>query len=159
MGEDGEIEFSGIRITSPGKVVFKRPGITKSGLADYYAAVADLMLPHIANRPLSLVRCPQGQSGKCFFQKHDTGGFPKAMHHVMIAESDGGKEQYFYIDDLPGHRRRRADGNARVPHLGLPRRRRSRSPTASSSTSTRMKASDSRMCGAPPSTCATGSRR
>ena len=82
--------------------MFPEQGITKSELIDYYEAVADLMLPHLANRPLSLVRCPQAPSGKCFFQKHDTGGFPEAMHHVMIAESAGEKEQYFYVDDLAG---------------------------------------------------------
>ncbi len=57
-----------------------------------------------------------------------------------ITEKDGGKADYFYVDDLAGHRRRRPDGRAGVPHLGLARRRRSKSPTASSSTSTRTSA-------------------
>jgi len=93
---------SGIRITSPDKVLFPGQGITKGDLLDYYEAIAPLMLPHLGKRPLSLVRCPQGRGGKCFFQKHDTGGFNPAMKHVMIRESGGGEAQYFYVDDLPG---------------------------------------------------------
>jgi bifunctional non-homologous end joining protein LigD len=103
MADEGkETERAGVRVTSPGKVLFSGQGVTKNGLLDYYEAVVDLMLPHVGNRPLSLVRCPQGRGSKCFFQKHDTGGFPKAMRHVMIAESSGTEEQYFYVDDLSG---------------------------------------------------------
>jgi len=60
------------------------------------------MLPYIKDRPLSLVRCPQGRAKACFFQKHDTGGFPAAMKTVEIAEKDGSKESYFYVSDLSG---------------------------------------------------------
>ena len=93
---------SGIRVTSPDKILFPGQGITKGDLLDYYEAIAPLMLPHLEKRPLSLVRCPQGRGSKCFFQKHDTGGFNAAMKHVMIRESDGDEAQYFYVDDLPG---------------------------------------------------------
>jgi len=103
MGDGAaEIVKAGIRITHPGRVVFPGQGVTKRDLAEYYEAAADLMLPHIARRPLSLVRCPGGSSGHCFFQKHDSGGFPAAMHHVAIAESSGEKAEYFYVDDLAG---------------------------------------------------------
>jgi bifunctional non-homologous end joining protein LigD len=97
-----DTERVGVRITSPEKVLYPGPGITKGDLIDYYEVVADLMLPHLGSRPLSLVRCPQGYGHHCFFQKHDTGGFPGELRHVMIAESDGNKEQYFYVDDLKG---------------------------------------------------------
>jgi bifunctional non-homologous end joining protein LigD len=93
---------AGITITHPDRVVFPDRGITKSDIVEYYAAIAELMLPHVAKRPLSLVRCPSGASHKCFFQKHDTGGFPAAMKHVPIEESSGAKEQYFYVTDLAG---------------------------------------------------------
>jgi bifunctional non-homologous end joining protein LigD len=101
-GNGDETTRAGVRITSPEKVLYPGEGITKGDLLDYYEAVAGLMLPHLGNRPLSLVRCPQGYGHHCFFQKHDTGGFPDAMHHVMIAESEGNEEQYFYVDDLQG---------------------------------------------------------
>ena len=58
------------------------------------------MLPYIENRPLSLLRCPQGRAKYCFFQKHDSGGFPEVMKSTMIAEKNGQKEDYFYIDSL-----------------------------------------------------------
>jgi len=60
------------------------------------------MLPHIVRRPLSLVRCPQGRSKYCFFQKHDSGGFPGEFKKVPIAEKNGAIQDYMYVDDLAG---------------------------------------------------------
>jgi len=93
---------AGVRLTSPERVVFPGQGVTKAGLVAYYAAVAPAMLPYIADRPLSLVRCPQGRSKYCFFQKHDSGGFPDQMLRTPITEKDGTKEDYFYVTDLAG---------------------------------------------------------
>jgi bifunctional non-homologous end joining protein LigD len=95
-------EAAGIKLTSPDRVVYPGQGVTKADLVAYYAAVAERMLPYIANRPLSLLRCPQGRTKYCFFQKHDTGGFPDAMKSLLIEEKDGEKEDYFYIDNLAG---------------------------------------------------------
>ena len=95
-------ERAGVHFTSPDRVSYPGQGVTKGELAAYYAAVAERMLPFIADRPLSLVRCPQGRSRYCFFQKHDSGGFPPQMKTVPIAEKDGEVEAYFYIDDLAG---------------------------------------------------------
>lgn len=91
-----------VRLTSPDRVEYPGQGVTKGMLAAYYAAVAHRMLPYAANRPLSLVRCPQGRAKYCFFQKHDSGGFPDAFKTVEIAEKDGKLQDYFYIDDLAG---------------------------------------------------------
>src|SRR5690606_35105925 len=49
-----------------------------------------------------LVRCPQGRAQACFFQKHDSGGFPPDFHKVPIAEKDGEVEDYMYVEDLAG---------------------------------------------------------
>tara|TARA_R110002020_G_scaffold14225_5_gene50380 strand:+ start:285 stop:2915 length:2631 start_codon:yes stop_codon:yes gene_type:complete len=95
-------EAAGIKLTSPDRVVYPGQGVTKAGLVAYYAAVAERMLPYLANRPLSLLRCPQGRSKYCFFQKHDTGGFPDGLKSLLITEKDGSKEDYFYLDDLAG---------------------------------------------------------
>ena len=95
-------EKAGVHFTSPDRVEYPGQGVTKGNLAAYYAAVGERMLPFIADRPLSLVRCPQGRSKYCFFQKHDSGGFPAQMKKVPIAEKDGKVEDYFYIDDLAG---------------------------------------------------------
>jgi bifunctional non-homologous end joining protein LigD len=100
--EAGGYEREGVRLTSPDRVVYPEQGVTKAELVAYYAAVAERMLPYIADRPLSLVRCPQGRAKYCFFQKHDTGGFPPEMKSVAIVEKEGEKEDYFYIDSLAG---------------------------------------------------------
>nr|WP_238152896.1 non-homologous end-joining DNA ligase [Xanthomonas campestris] len=61
----------GVAITHPERVVFPAAGISKGDVAAYYRAVAPLVLPEIARRPLSLLRCPDGAAGMCFFQKHE----------------------------------------------------------------------------------------
>ncbi|MGB3166054.1 MAG: DNA ligase D [Alteraurantiacibacter sp.] len=91
-----------VRISSRDRVIFPDSGQTKGALADYYEAVAPIMLPFAARRPVSLVRCPQGRAKKCFFQKHDSGAFGDAIHHVPIREKDGGSEDYLYIEDARG---------------------------------------------------------
>jgi len=90
------------RITNRDRVIFPESGQTKGELADYYAAIAPLMLPFLAARPVSLVRCPQGREKKCFFQKHDSGSFGPSVHHVSITEKDGGAEDYLYVEDAAG---------------------------------------------------------
>ncbi|MEO6387327.1 MAG: DNA ligase D [Croceibacterium sp.] len=92
----------GVKISSRERVIFPETGQTKGELADYYAAVAPLMLPWAAARPVSLVRCPQGRGKKCFFQKHDSGSFGGHVHHVPITEKDGGAEDYLYVEDAAG---------------------------------------------------------
>ena len=91
-----------VKISSRERVIFPGSGETKGDLADYYDAVAALMLPFAANRPVSLVRCPQGRSGKCFFQKHDSGMFGEHVRHVSITEQNGGAEDYLYIENAAG---------------------------------------------------------
>ena len=102
--DDGEAvaERLGVRLTSPDRVVYPGQGITKAQIVAYYEDVAEAMLPHIENRPLSLVRCPQGRTKQCFFQKHNTGGFPPQLLSEPIAEKDGEKKDYFYITELAG---------------------------------------------------------
>jgi bifunctional non-homologous end joining protein LigD len=95
-------ERLGVRLTHPDRVVYPGQGVTKALIVAYYEAVAARMLPHIVRRPLSLVRCPQGRSKSCFFQKHDSGGFPPSFHKVPIAEKDGQVDDYMYVEDLAG---------------------------------------------------------
>ncbi|WIW90658.1 DNA ligase D (plasmid) [Sphingobium sp. V4] len=93
---------SAIRISNRDRVIFPVSGQTKGQLADYYVRIAPLMLPFAANRPISLVRCPQGRAKKCFFQKHDSGAFGKAVHQVSIREKSGGAEDYLYVENADG---------------------------------------------------------
>ena len=91
-----------VKVSSRDRVIFPESKVTKGQLADYYAAVAAIMLPWTANRPVSLVRCPQGRAKKCFFQKHDAGSFGEHVHHVDVREKRGNIEKYLYIDDVDG---------------------------------------------------------
>jgi DNA ligase D len=90
---------AGVRLSNPDKVLYPEQGITKGRLADYYVAVAERMLPHIAFRPVTMVRCPMGQETKCFYQRHAGSGVPKQLHEVTIP---GFGEPYLYIADVGG---------------------------------------------------------
>lgn len=72
VGKIGTVEsrVAGIRITHADRVIDPSTGITKGELADYHARIARRMLPHLAGRPVSLVRAPEGIEGELFFQKH-----------------------------------------------------------------------------------------
>jgi len=91
-----------VTISNRDRVIFPESDQTKGQLADYYAAVSPLMLPWLAARPISLVRCPQGRAKKCFFQKHDSGSFGPSVHHVPVTEKRGNVEDYLYVEDAAG---------------------------------------------------------
>jgi bifunctional non-homologous end joining protein LigD len=88
-------------LTNPDKVLYPAQRITKRELLDYYALVAGRMLPHVRNRPLTLVRCPNGFDKPCFFQKHPGEGVPEGLRSVPIREKEG-KAPYSVIDDERG---------------------------------------------------------
>lgn len=90
------------RISSPDKQIYPESGITKQMVADYYRTIAPRLLPEIARRPLSLLRCPDGLKGQCFFQKHHAGTLGKDVHAIPLREKDGGKDDYLYIEDVEG---------------------------------------------------------
>ncbi len=91
----------GYPITHPDKLLWPEPGITKQELLDYYGLVAERMLPHVANRPLTLVRCPNGFGKPCFFQKHPGAGTLPGLRSVSIREKEG-KAPYSVLDDQLG---------------------------------------------------------
>ncbi len=94
---------AGVALSHPDRVLYPDQGLTKLDLAHYYERVADWVLPHVVRRPLTLVRCPQGSGGQCFYQKHpraeEEGG---ALHTIPIREDDGNQEPYLFIEDLAG---------------------------------------------------------
>ena len=87
------------KLTNPGRLLWPEQGITKQGLADFYAEIADWILPHIAGRPLSLVRCPGGVQEQCFFQKHKWAGLGDAVRLVPVPGED---EPMLALDSLAG---------------------------------------------------------
>jgi bifunctional non-homologous end joining protein LigD len=96
-----ETEIAGVRLTSPDKVLFPEQGITKRELAEYYVAVAPVMLPHVAERPITLMRCPTGRQRKCFYQRHAGSGVPDELGEIEISgfEESGA---YLFIRDVQG---------------------------------------------------------
>ncbi|MBL8878303.1 MAG: DNA ligase D [Phycisphaerales bacterium] len=92
-GADSKV--AGVRITNPQRVVFPQAGLTKFDLAEYFAHAAEHMLPHVAHRPLMIVRCPAGADGTCFYQKHRNATLAK-FPAVPIAEKSKMRD-YVYI--------------------------------------------------------------
>lgn len=91
--------IAGVTVTSPDRVVFPDPGVTKGEVAEYYNRIAPLMLPHCADRPLALVRLPDGFGGQSFFQKHAGKGFPVQMRQTGIPGED---EPAIYVASAAG---------------------------------------------------------
>ncbi len=87
-----------VKVSNRDRVIFPESTVTKGELANYYALVSPVMLPWAGDRPVSLVRCPQGRGKQCFFQKHDAGSFGEQVHQVPIPEKDGSTENYLYVD-------------------------------------------------------------
>jgi DNA ligase D len=96
-----EITIAGVRLTSPEKVLYPEQGTTKRDIAEYYLAVSDHILPHVARRPITLVRCPTGRQKKCFYQRHAGSGVPPELGEVEISgfEESGA---YLFIKDVKG---------------------------------------------------------
>ena len=93
-----EMAHAPVRLTHPEKVLDAESGMTKQTLADYYWAVAEWMLPHVADRPVSLVRCPEGSGSPCFFQKHVNHLLPTGIGSVDIADKNGKVEPYITLN-------------------------------------------------------------
>ncbi len=83
------VEIAGVTLSNPDKPYFPESGITKAEIAAYYAAVAPRIVPHLAGRPLSLVRCPDGWQGQCFYQKHAAKAVNAAVDRVEVPEGKG----------------------------------------------------------------------
>ena len=92
--KDGEVRF-----THPERVYWADVGVTKRDLADYYRSVWDWMRPYVVDRPLALVRCPDGTAGECFFQKHASAGLTEKNLRTLI---DSKRRQIIAVEDLDG---------------------------------------------------------
>lgn len=94
--------IGGVRLTHPDKILYPKQRLTKRDLALYLQAAAGRMLPHLRGRPLSLVRCPEGQAYSCFFQRHAGAGLPSVIHRLVIPHEAGPAEEYLYITGTRG---------------------------------------------------------
>ena len=97
--ESGSNVVLGVKISHPDRVIWPEHGISKIDLARYVEEVGDWLLPHVKNRPLSLVRCPDGVAGQCFYQRHLTmAASPGSLQTVKRERSSKGA--YIYAASL-----------------------------------------------------------
>jgi bifunctional non-homologous end joining protein LigD len=92
------VTIGGVTLSHPDRVYWKDVGVSKRDLAEYYSQVWKWMRPHLVGRPISLLRCPEGAAGQCFFQKHAAAGI--ATEHLHLVPEKGDK--IISIDNLAG---------------------------------------------------------
>jgi bifunctional non-homologous end joining protein LigD len=92
---------SSVKLTHPDRLYWPDAGVTKEGLADYYADIWRYMAPYVVARPLSLLRCPSGIADECFFQKHAWQGLSRSIR-LAHDPKDASEEPILTIDDLDG---------------------------------------------------------
>ncbi len=90
-----------LKVSHAERTVYGNAGITKGDVAAYYEAVAPRMLPELIDRPLSILRCPNGASAKCFVQKHVKPGMGDHIHPIRV-EEDGEVREYISVRDEQG---------------------------------------------------------
>jgi len=99
-GGKDDATVAGIKISNPAKILYPEAGITKLELARYYESVSEWILPHLSNRPLTLVRCPSGWEKSCFYQKHPDAKVNAVIERVKVQES-AGETLYMMANSTP----------------------------------------------------------
>ncbi|HEY6095608.1 MAG TPA: DNA ligase D [Gallionellaceae bacterium] len=94
----GAVEISGTALSHPERILYPEQGVTKLALARYYESVHEWVLPYLAQRPLVLLRCPEGREA-CFYQKHLGKSQAASVPRVLIAEGKTARE-YVYVRSL-----------------------------------------------------------
>ena len=102
VGKAGSAPVAGVVISHPDRLVWPDIGISKLALAHYYERVAQWLLPHLQQRPLSLLRCPAGSTGECFFQRHLDGERPAGVDSFAWTGSSAESREYVYVNSLAG---------------------------------------------------------
>jgi bifunctional non-homologous end joining protein LigD len=97
-GKRAVATFGKVKLTHPDRVYWEDVGVTKCDVAEYYAKVWKWMRPHVPGRVIAVVRCPEGASGQCFFQKHARAGIPTEFLHLVPEKGD----KVISVDDLDG---------------------------------------------------------
>jgi bifunctional non-homologous end joining protein LigD len=101
VSPNGKIEVLGVTISHPDRLIFKDPPVTKGELAEFYAAASHWMLKDIAGHPISLLRCPEGTSGDCFYQRNPGTGLGPDVKPFRW-KYKGKSYEYLYIENDKG---------------------------------------------------------
>ncbi len=96
-----DIEGRTLALTNLSKVLYAETGFTKGEVIDYYAGIAEVLLPHLADRPLTRKRWPNGTSAESFFEKNTPRGTPEFVRTVFLAEHGDEGVEYVVADSLP----------------------------------------------------------
>ncbi|MFE9085038.1 DNA ligase D [Brevundimonas sp. NPDC003935] len=98
----GKLTVAGVSITHPDKILWPatddHAAVSKADLIAYYEAVAERLLPHVLDRPVSIIRAPDGIEGERFFQRHALAG----RHPGLTAIDVGEGKPYLAVTDLSG---------------------------------------------------------
>jgi bifunctional non-homologous end joining protein LigD len=95
------IEIAGVPLTSPDRLLWEDQSLTKRELAEFYESIAEWLLPHLVNRPLTLVRCPAGAEKKCFVQRHSWAGMSSLIHADYVSDGKE-KTEVLTLKDIQG---------------------------------------------------------
>jgi len=102
-----QVDGRDLTLTNLAKVLYLTDGFTKAEVLDYYQRISAALLPHVAGRPMTLKRYPDGVDGESFFAKHAPAGRPDWVRTEEIVSSSsrsrspGEPIEYVVIDDLP----------------------------------------------------------
>ncbi|MEE1657183.1 non-homologous end-joining DNA ligase [Microvirga sp. CF3062] len=96
-----DIEVAGVPLTHPERVLWEDQGLTKQELAEFYRDIGEWLLPHLVDRPLTLIRCPGGTQKKCFVQRHSWAGMSDFIHRTTIPDNSGTQEA-LTVTDIQG---------------------------------------------------------
>ncbi len=96
-----EVGGQALSLTNLDKVLYPEAGFTKGEVIDYYVAVADVLLPHLADRPLTRKRWPDGTGAGSFFEKNAPRGKPDFVRTVLMPEHGDDGVTYVVADSLP----------------------------------------------------------
>jgi bifunctional non-homologous end joining protein LigD len=94
-------EVAGVPLTHPDRLLWEEQGLTKQQLAEFYAGISDWLLPHLVNRPLTLIRCPSGAQKHCFVQRHSWAGLSDFIHREMVPDGKG-EQEVLLVRDIQG---------------------------------------------------------
>ncbi|TAJ67471.1 DNA ligase D [Brevundimonas sp.] len=101
-GKTGKVVVAGVALSSPDKVLWPardgHPPITKADLARYYEAASERILAHVADRPVSIIRAPDGIAGETFFQRHAMAGSSPRLKLIDVKE----RKPYVGVVDVGG---------------------------------------------------------
>jgi bifunctional non-homologous end joining protein LigD len=97
----GSDAIAGITLTHPDRVLYPEQNITKRELALYYEAIANWIMPHLEDRLLTLVRCPEGRRKQCFYQRHAHDGLHESVRRIPVREA-GAAKSYVGVDSITG---------------------------------------------------------